>query len=247
MPVQGQAGLQAAGVPGSQSGGPRPQLDEPVPEPGGLGGLNVDLVADGLAGVAGLGHPDGASLELEGVQGVLHRLGDGLAAGELLQDVLGLGALDGDGGPIAGDDGHFGVVVFDLRVEMLQVLVRVGGVDHQQIPVLLEAVEVGIVHRAAVLIGDDGVLGLVQVQGHDVAAEHVLEEGDHLRPLHQDAAHVGHIEEAAPVAGIQMLRHDVGGILDGHFPSAEIHHGSAGRHVDVVELGTLEVAHSLPS
>ena len=37
-----------------------PKLNEPVPEPGGFGGLDVDLVADGLAGVAGLGHPDGA-------------------------------------------------------------------------------------------------------------------------------------------------------------------------------------------
>ena len=247
MPVQGQAGLQAAGVPGSQSGGLRPQLDEPVPEPGGFGGLDVDLVADGLAGVAGLGHPDGAALEPEGVQGVLHRLGDGLASGKNLQDILGPGALDGDGGPVAGDDGHSGVVAFDLLTEMRQVLVRVGGVDHQQIPVLLEAVEVGVVHRAAVFVGDDGVLGLVQVQGHDVAAEYMLEEGDRLRPLHQDAAHVGHIEEAAGVAGIQMLRHDVGGVLDGHFPSAEIHHGGARRHVDAVELGPLEIAHSLPS
>ena len=130
---------------------------------------------------------------------------------------------------------------------MRQVLVRVGGVDHQQIPVLLEAVEVGVVHRAAVFVGDDGVLGLVQVQGHDVAAEYMLEEGDRLRPLHQDAAHVGHIEEAAGVAGIQMLGDDVGGVLDGHFPSAEIHHGGARRHVDAVELGPLEIAHSLPS
>mgnify|MGYP002508202921 CR=1 FL=1 len=43
-------------------------------------------------------------------------------------------ALDGDSGPIAGNDRHLGVVVFDLLVEMGQILVCVGGVDHQQVP-----------------------------------------------------------------------------------------------------------------
>ena len=241
--VQGQAGLQAAGVAGPQAGGLRPQLDEPVPQPGCLGSLNVNLVADGFAGVAGLSHPDGAALELEGVQGVLHGLGNGLAAGEDLENLLGLGALDGDGGPVPGDDGHLGVVALDLFVQVGQVLVRVGGVDHQQVPVLLEAVEVGVVHRAARFIGDDGVLGLIEVQGHDVAGENVLEEGDHLRALHQNAAHVGHVEETACVAGVEVLGDNVGGVLDGHLPSAEIHHGGPCGHVDVVELGALEFTH----
>ena len=80
--VEGQAGLQAEGVPGPQARGLGPQLDEPVPEPFRSGALDVDLVAQRLAGVAGLGHPDGVPLELKGIQGVLHRLGDGLAAGE---------------------------------------------------------------------------------------------------------------------------------------------------------------------
>ncbi len=117
---------------------------------------------------------------------------------------------------------------------MHQVLVRIAGVDHQQIPVLLKAVQVGVVHRAAVLVGDNGVLGLVQIQGHDVAAQYVLEEWDSLGPLYQDAAHVGHIKNAAGVAGIQVLGHNVRGVLDGHLPPAEVHHRRTSRHMHVV-------------
>ena len=183
------------------------------------------------------------TLKIQGVQGVLHRFGDGLTAGEDLQDFLGLGALDGNGGPVAGDDGHLRVIALDLFVQVGQILVGVGGVDHKQVAVLLKAVEVCVVHRAAHLVGNDGVLGLIDVQGHDVAGEDVLKEGNHLRALHQNPAHVGHVEQAARMAGIQMLGHNVSGILDGHLPPAEVHHGGSGGNVNVIELGALELAH----
>ena len=126
---------------------------------------------------------------------------------------------------------------------MGQVLLCIGGVHHQQEPVLLESVQVGVVDGAAVLIGDDAVLGLVDLQRHDVAGQNVLQEGHTLRALHQQAAHVGHVEQAAGVAGVQVLGNDAGGVLDGHFPSAEVHHLGAGGHMDIVELGTFQIAH----
>ena len=155
--------------------------------------------------------------------------------------------MDGDSGPVAGDDGHPGVVVLDLFVEMCQILVRVGGVHHQQITVYLKAVKIGVVHRAAILVGDDGVLGLVEIQGHHVAGKHMLEKGDCVGAIHQDAAHVGDVEEAACVAGVQVLGHDFGGILDGHLPAPEVHHSGSGSGMDVVELGALEIAHKAVS
>ena len=51
------------------------------------------------------------------------------------------------------------------------------------------------------------------------------------------------IEKAAEVAGVQVLRHNAAGVLDGHLPSAEIHHRGACRYMDVIELGALEFAH----
>ena len=233
MAVERQARLHAQGIPRAQTGGLCAQLNEAVPQPGGLAALHIDLIAQGFAGIAGLGNAHGPALEVQGVQGVFHRLGQGLAAGEDLQDFLGLGTLHGNGGPVACDDGHLGVELLDLLVEMDQVLVRIAGVDYQQIPVLLEAVQVGVVHRAAVFIGNNGILGLIQVQSHDVAAQYVLEEWDSLGPLYHNAAHVGHIKDAAGVAGIQVLRHDIRGVLDGHFPPAEIHHCRSCGHMRV--------------
>ena len=129
---------------------------------------------------------------------------------------------------------------------MIEVLVRVGGVDHQQIPVLEEPIQVCVVHGAAVLGRDDAVLGLVQVQCQHVAGQHVLQEGHRVGALHPEPAHVAHVEEAAAVPGEQVLGDDALGVLDGHLPAAEVHHGGARLHVGVVELGPFELAHENP-
>ena len=57
---------------------------------------------------------------------------------------------------------------------MLQVLFRVGGVDHQKKAVLKKTVEIGIVHGAAALRRDDTVLSLVEVQRQNIAAQDML-------------------------------------------------------------------------
>ena len=61
--VEGKPRLQTQGVPGPQPRGLRPQFHQTVPEPGGVGAPDIHFVADGLPGVAGLGHPDGVSLK----------------------------------------------------------------------------------------------------------------------------------------------------------------------------------------
>ena len=186
------------------------------------------------------------TLELQGVQGVLHGLGDSLAAGEDHEQLLTLGTLNGNGSPVGGDIGDGAVKVLDHVHQVLEVLLGVGGVDHQQEALLFIAIEVGVVHGAAVLGGDDAVLGHVQVQGFHVAAEHVLQEGHAVGTVDQQTAHVGHVKQGAEVTGVQMLGDDAGGVLDGHVPSAEIHHGGACRHMDIVELGALQFAHNIP-
>ena len=245
MAVQGQGGLHAEGVPGPQAGGPGPQLHEPVPEVDGVGAVAVELIADGLAGVAGLGHPHGPALHGQGAQGVLHVLRRQLPApGQGLQDVLGLGALDGDGGVPVGDVGDRHVELLRLLVQVGQVLVDVAGVDDQQVFALLKAVEVHVVDDAALLVGDQGVLGLVHIQGKHVAGEDVLQEPDVLRALDVQAAHVADVEDPAVAAAVQVLGHNAGGVLDGHFPSAEVHQSGPGGHMGVVELGAFELAHT---
>ena len=129
---------------------------------------------------------------------------------------------------------------------MSQILVRVGGVHHQQIPVFKEPVQIGVVHGAAVLVGDDAVLGLVQVQRQHVAGQHVLQKGHRVGALHPEPPHVAHVKEAAAMPGEQVLGDDALRVLDGHLPAAEVHHGGARLHVGVVELGPFELAHENP-
>ena len=246
MSVEGHAGFQAQGVPGAQARGTGPQLDQPVPEPLGVLALHIDLVAQRLAGVAGLGDAGEVALQHQAVQGVFHGLGDGLSAGEDGHQLLALGALDRDGGPVGGDVGDGDVVVFRDGQQVTEILLGVGGVHHQQEPILLKAVEVGVVDGGAVLGGDDAVLGLVQVQAAHVAGQHMLEKFHPLGAFHQKAAHVGHVKQGAEMSGVEVLCHDAAGILDGHVPSAEIHHGGAGRQVRLVELGALQFAHVVP-
>ena len=83
MAIKGQPRLQPQGIPGAQARGLGPQLHQPVPQPGGVGAVDEQLIPQRFPGIAGLGHPHGFPLQLQGVQGVFHGLGNGLAAGHL--------------------------------------------------------------------------------------------------------------------------------------------------------------------
>ena len=247
VPVQGQGSFQTQGIPGAQAGGLGAQLHQAVPQPGGILALYIDLIAQRLAGVAGLGHAGRMTFQRQRVQGVFYRFGEGLSAGEHLQHLAALGTLDGNGRPILGDVGDLHIVPLRQGQQVGQILFGVGGVDHQQIVVLLKPVEVGVVHGAAVFIGDDAVLGGVQIQRQHVAGQHILQESHTLRSFDQQTAHVGHVKQAAAAAGVKMLGHDAGGILHRHFPAAEIHHGGPCGHMDFVKLGALQFTHVFSS
>ena len=192
--VQGQSGFQTQSVPGAQSCGLCAQLYQPVPQPGSFGAFNVHLVAQRLASVAGLGYPHGAALKGQGVQSVFHGLRNCHAAGENLKQLFALGALDGNGSIFGCDVGEGAVKLLPGGLQVGQVFVGVGGVDHQQIPLFLKAVQICVIHGAAVGGGDDAVLCHVQVQPGHIAGENMLQKGQPVRSFHQQPAHVGHIE-----------------------------------------------------
>ena len=192
--VEGQHALHAQGVPGAETGGLGPQLHEPVPGPQGVLILQEQLVADGLGGVAGPGDLDGVALQIHGGQVVAGGLGDLHAAGQDGEHLAALGALDRDGDGFRCDVPDGAIVVLHDGGEVGQILLRVGRVHHQQEAIRLKLVEVRVVHGTAVLSGDDAVLSLVEIQGQDVAAEHVLQERHPIRPLDEETAHVAHVE-----------------------------------------------------
>ena len=68
VPVQGQGGLQAQGIPGAQTGRRCAQLSEAVPQPQDVLVAHEQLKAYRLAGVAGSGDLDGMTLHLQGVE-----------------------------------------------------------------------------------------------------------------------------------------------------------------------------------
>ena len=159
------------------------------------------------------------------------------------ENVLGLGALNGDGGVLRRDVGDLHIKGLRLPAQMDQILVNVAGVDHQQELLFLKAVQIYVIDGIAVLIGHDGILGLVHVQGQDIAGNDVLQERDPIGAFNDQTAHVRHVEDAAGTAAVQMLGHNAGGVLNGHFPSAEVHQSGAGRHMRGIELGALQFTH----
>ena len=244
--VEGHACLKAQGIAGAKACGLCAQLDKTVPHPLGIFALDEYLIAQRLAGVAGFGDEHLAAFHGEGVEGVLYGLGKGNSPCKLGEHILALGALNGYGGIVGGDVGDGAVVILKVLVQVSKVLIGVGGVHHQQQVIFVEAIEVCVIHGGAVLIGDDAVLGHVQIQCVYVAGKHMLQESHPVGACDYKAAHVGYVKEAACVAGIQMLGHYAGGVLDGHFPSAEIHHCGSGVYVYVVKLGAFKFAHSCP-
>ena len=243
MAVQRQSGFQTQGVTSTQTGRLGAQLDQTVPQPGSVFALDIDFVAQRLAGVTGLGNAGQMAFQLQGAQSVLDGLGQSLTAGQGFQHLTAQGALNSDGSPVGSDIGDLYIELFSDGQQVSQVLFGVGSIDDQQEVVFLEHIQVGVVDGIAVFIGDDAVLRGIQLQSQNVAGQNILQELDALGAFDQQAAHMRHVEQAAVAAGVQMLCNDAGGILDGHFPAAEIHHGSTGCHMDIKQLGSLQFTH----
>jgi hypothetical protein len=118
-----------------------------------------------------------------------------------------------------------------LAPDVLPVLLSVGGVDDQQVLVLVEAVQVGVVDRPARRRGHHGVLRLANLEAGGVVGEHVLEERQGVGPAQGEASHVRDVEETRPPTRRQVLADDARWILDGHLPAGELDQLRAGRRV----------------
>jgi len=163
--VERERGFHTRGVTCAERGGFRAELDEAVPEVPGVFRVAVQLVADGLAGVAGLRDADGLAFHRQAVQRVLDVLGRQLtAAGKRHEDLLGFRALHGDGCILVRDVRELDVEVFRFVHQVRPVLVDVAGVDDEEVLALFKAVQVRVVNGVAVRVRDDAVLRLVEVE-----------------------------------------------------------------------------------
>ena len=245
MAVERERGFHTRGVARAERGRLCAKLDETVPEVPRIFRVAVQLVADGLAGVAGLRNPDGLAFHGEAVQRVLDILGRQLtAAGERHEDLLGFRALHGNGCVLVRDVRELDVEVLRFVHQVRPVLVDVAGVDDEEVLALFKAVQVRVVDGVSVRVRDDAVLRLVEVERKHVAGKHMLQERYLIGTFDVDPSHVGHVKDAAVTAAVEMLRDDAFGILDGHIPAAEVDHGRACVKMCLVQNRPFQFAHS---
>ncbi len=242
--VEGQGRFQPEGVPRAQATGNGSFLNEMIPEKGALFGGDEQLEAEGFTGVSraaeqhsGAGHRHDGELVAPGLRKGprLEQPGNDRARLRTLEreqdQLLGTVAHDhraGSARPVGPRPS------FRVRPQVGPVFLPVGRVDHQQVLVLDEAVEVGVVDRAAGSRGNERVLGLAYLQSGGIVAQNMLQEGKRTRAADGEAPHVGDVEQAGGAPRGQVLGDHSGGIHEGHVPAAEVHHLGAEGDVLVV-------------
>ena len=212
-------------------------MHQTFPERDRAPGLGEQLEAQRLAGVAGACDDDVAAIRAGDAQPVALVLGQLRLADDLLQQHGGVRALQRDHAQVVADVEHVDVVPAPVLLQPLPILVAVGGVDDQQKAVLGQAVEVGVVDGATLLVGDEGVVGIVRGQGPRVVGQDTAEVGLGARTPELVPAHVGDVEQAGVPPGGEVLADGPGLVLDGHVPAAEVYHLGAAGAVPVVKHG----------
>jgi len=122
---------------------------------------------------------------------------------------------------------------------VLEILLLVGGVDAQEVVVLGDLVDQDIVYEPAVLVEQPGVARLAGLQVVDGVGGDEIGELGGFEAVDFDLAHVADIEKADGAAhGVVLI--DDAGVLDGHVPSAEIHHLGSQGPMNGIERSGLE-------
>ncbi len=129
-----------------------------------------------------------------------------------------------------------------MLLEMPPVFLRVGCVHDEQIVVLIEAIQIGVVDQASLFIRHQRVLRLPGLEGFRVVRQHVLQKRNLVRSLEPEPAHVADVEQSAELARCQMFLENAGLILHRHVPTAEINHFCAMRAVPRMQRRFLEIA-----
>src|SRR5580700_1282903 len=122
---------------------------------------------------------------------------------------------------------------------MVVILFLVGGVDAQKVVVAGDFMDQHVVHEAAMLVEQSGVLDLARLEAAGGVGGDEIGELKRLRAGDVDLAHVADIEDSDALADSEVLL-DQRGILDGHVPTAEVHHFGASGAMDGVEAGGFE-------
>ena len=242
--VQRKPRLHAQRIAGAQARRDGAEADQGLPERHRLPGFDEQLETDRLAGISGPGNHHLAPVEIGGAQSVPLVFRKRPLVDHLLQHRRGFRALNGDHCEAFADVRHRRVAAAKVALQPLPVGVAVAGVDHQKEVVRRQLVKVGVVDRAAAVIGDEGVLRLARLQRPCIVGQHAQQERLGARPLDAESAHVGDVEQAGAPPGGEVFLDDPGGVVDRHVPAAECDHPGAVRDMPAVQDGLAVLAGS---
>ena len=235
--VQGQPRLQAQRIAGTEADRHGAGIDQALPQRDRLAGLDEQLEADRLAGIAGARDDQLGAVEARQAQLVALVLGQLALDHDPLQDGRRIGALQRDHAEVLADVGQRHVARALVVVQPAPVLVAVAGVDDQEEARLGQLVEIGVVDRPAGFVGDEAILGLAGRQRARVVGERAEQEALGARARDLEAAHMGDVEQAGVAPGRQMLLDRAGLVLHRHVPASEVDQLGAVARVPIVEHG----------
>ena len=230
--VEGQAHLEAQRVAATEAAGLHAGLDQLVPAAADVlvGTVELETV---LARIARAGDDDGLAVLLQR----LHLVELQVAAGNLqhlLDRGLGLGTLDGELAVVVALVAQHDVEAFGLLLEPLHVLVDVGGVDREDVVVLLQLADAGVIDHATVLVAEHAVDHLARSHRADVVGENVVDVLLGLGTGDAHLAHVAHVEHTDVLAnGIVLVNNAT--ILDRHVKTAERGHQGSQSHMLIMK------------
>ena len=223
--IQAVAHFEAQGIAGTQADG----LDavglagehDFIPDHRGAFVGNVQLEA-ARAGVASSRNNDIGRTGESALHERVVRNGAQIHVGKRLQGGLRLRALHGQQAGAVRDVLH----LHALRVVLLNpvpVFLDVRRIDYQQVVLIGQLVYQQVVHDAAVVVGQAGILGFAVGELAGVVAGHALDEVERLGAAQAKLAHVRYVEHAHGAAHSVVLV-EVGRVAHRHVVAGEGHH-----------------------
>ncbi|MNJ49373.1 hypothetical protein D3C77_445970 [compost metagenome] len=237
MAVEAQAGFQAQGVASPQTNGCHFRFGQQAT--GKCFGLvgryrNLETV---FAGVARAADKAVRTQQLHGLE--LHEGHLRNRGRQALQHLHRRRALQGQQGAFL-EQWHDLAVLADVLLQVRQVLVLAGGVDHQEQFVVAQVGNHQVIEDATVFIGEHRVALHAHGQIDDVHRYQGFQGLGGAGTQKADLAHVRDIEQPGLFTGMQVFLHDPKRVLHRHVVAGERHHARAQFKVQGVQRGLLQ-------
>ena len=229
MTVKRHRGFHAERVAGAQPGRDHPKgtpmLHEEIKQAlgKGVGAIKFEAV---FARIAGPREDDFHPFQSQRFKGVVF-LGDIGQRDKLFYDLDGQRSLESQ---LSG--GRAGVFKLSItqkaRLNPVGILLRIGGIDDQEIFLLIETVNQNVIHHSTLGIGQERIACCAVLERRNIVGNEVLNGSEGILSTQINLSHVRDVEKAGLFPDRFVLDHDPGGFkLDRQFITGEFHHLAA--------------------